>query len=210
MENAYILFIFLIIAVWVILCIVIGNIGKKRNIGFAVPFFLSFFLSPLIGLIVALTSDRKSETKLSPTLKSLIKQGNKFWRKGEIENAIEKYKEALKYTDKAPYTNYKLAKLYSLKKESTKSLNYLSNSIKDGYKNFDKINSDKELEFLRETPAYKVFVTNKYRLNPVQSETKRQLSNVQQLEKLNSLFEKGVINKEEFEIEKKNILSNNN
>ena len=47
------------IILWIVFSILIGMVGKDRNIGFAGAFFLSLLLSPLIGLIIALVSKQK-------------------------------------------------------------------------------------------------------------------------------------------------------
>lgn len=41
------------------LAALIGQLGKKRKIGFGWSFALSLFLSPLIGLIITLCSKKK-------------------------------------------------------------------------------------------------------------------------------------------------------
>lgn len=41
------------------LSILIGQLGKKRKIGFGWSFALSLFLSPIIGLIITLFSKKK-------------------------------------------------------------------------------------------------------------------------------------------------------
>jgi len=51
----------LIIVVYVALCVLIGFIGDKLEIGWAWAFFISFLFSPLIGFLVVAFSDRKHE-----------------------------------------------------------------------------------------------------------------------------------------------------
>jgi hypothetical protein len=191
---------------WIVLCIVAGSVGNNRNIGFAGAFFLSLFLSPLVGLILTFNSDKKGEkAQLSPAMRKLINEGDVLFRNKDIDNAIEKYKSALAYSDKAPMTNFKLAKLYSMKNEPELSLKYLAISIQEGYKNFDKINNDNELKALRNSAEFKTFVENGYRTHtPIDS--KVSISRIEKLEKLTILYEKGTLTKEEFENEKKNIL----
>lgn len=192
---------------WIVLCFVVGSVGNQRNIGFTGAFFLSLLLSPLIGLIFAFSSDKKSEKQqVSPVMRKLINEGDKFFKNNEIDNAIEKYKSLLAYTDKAPITNFKLAKLYSMKKDSKLSLKYLVISIQEGYNNFDKINNDNELEFLRNSSEFKIFVENGYKM-PTLIKSETSISRIEELEKLTTLYEKGILTPEEFENEKKNILS---
>lgn len=49
---------FFVIFIGVIVAILIGQLGKKRTIGFWGAFLLSIFLSPIIGIIVTLCCDR--------------------------------------------------------------------------------------------------------------------------------------------------------
>jgi tetratricopeptide (TPR) repeat protein len=193
---------------WIILCFVAGAVGSNRNIGFAGAFFLSLFLSPLVGLIIAFSSSKKEVVvKMSPAMVKLIKEGDKLVKKGYIDEAIETYLSALTYSDKAPITNFKLAKLYSRKKKGKEALKHLEMSIQAGFKDFDKINKDNDLIFLRETNEFKAFATNGFKTPTTKNETHKPLSRIEELDKLNSLFEKGVLTKEEFENEKKRILS---
>lgn len=48
-----------ILIVLIILSVLIGQIGKNREIGFGWSFALSLFLTPMIGLIITLFSKKK-------------------------------------------------------------------------------------------------------------------------------------------------------
>jgi hypothetical protein len=50
---------FVILLVAVGLAALVGQLGKKRKIGFGWSFALSIFLSPIIGLIITLFSKKK-------------------------------------------------------------------------------------------------------------------------------------------------------
>ncbi len=200
-----------IVIAWIIFCFVAGAVGNKRKIGFAGAFFLSLFLSPLVGLIIAFNSDKKvTKVLMSPAMAKLINEGDKLMKEGKIDAAIEKFNIALTYSNKAPQTNFKLAKLYSIKKDGKKSLNHLAISIESGFKDFEKINTDNDLSFLRDEIEFKNFVANSYKKPTTQTNSVRPLSKIEELEKLNSLLEKGVLSKEEFDNEKKIILSDSN
>ena len=49
------------IFLWLLLTFIVGIIGSSRRIGFFGSFILSLILSPLIGIIIVLTSQRKSD-----------------------------------------------------------------------------------------------------------------------------------------------------
>lgn len=195
--------------VWFVLCFVAGSIGSKRKVGYATPFILSLLFTPIVGLIVALSSDKKQFTKpLNSRFISLVRKGdNLFVKDKNFNEAIEKYTEALKYADVAPKTNFKLAKLYSINGDTEKSFDYLVTAISEGYDNYERINKDVELNNLRETKKFKAFVTNRYKLPTPQVTNDKSISKVDELDKLHSLLERGVINQKEFDVEKENILN---
>ena len=195
---------------WIILCIVIGFLGKDKKIGFAGAFFLSLLLSPLIGLIIVLASSSKApQNKVSPAMSKLINEGDQLFRKQDFYSAIEKYIEALKYSDKAPSTNFKLAKSYSMTKNGGESLKHLILAIEQGYKNFDRIQNDTELSYLRNMSEFKDLVDNNYKIENKKSEMGSIEDKYDKLEKLNNLLKNGILSKEEFTIEKNKILNEN-
>jgi uncharacterized membrane protein HdeD (DUF308 family) len=49
---------FFILLILIGIASLIGQLGKKRKIGFGWSFALSFFLSPIIGLIITLCSKK--------------------------------------------------------------------------------------------------------------------------------------------------------
>ena len=193
---------------WIIFSFVAGYVGDSRKLGFWSAFLLSIFLSPLVGLIIAFASDKKVAIKqISPAQAKLINEGDKLLKDGKTNEAIEIFTSALTYSDKSPNTNFKLAKLYSLKQDGDNALKHLAKAVQDGFNNFEIMNNDSSLSYLRSMPDYKVFATNGYKMPTVQVEVVKPLSRIEELEKLNALLEKGVLTKEEFESEKKKILS---
>lgn len=46
---------------WIFISFIIGFVGDSRKIGFTGAFFACLFLSPLLGIIVVLSSKRKSD-----------------------------------------------------------------------------------------------------------------------------------------------------
>ena len=90
----------MVIFLWIVLSCVCASIGTDREIGGVPAFFISILLSPIIGFIVVLSSNKKKPPE-APKWIALIEQA-------EIENykqnksiAIDKYKEALYWLDKA-------------------------------------------------------------------------------------------------------------
>lgn len=198
-----------IFIVWVILSAIVGLAGSSKKIGFGGAFALSLLLSPVIGLIIALLDKKRNKAGaiMSPAMAKLVREADRNFQRKEYSFAIDNYSKALMYSKSAPATNYKLAKAYSINGNAEKSLKHLTTAIEDGFKDFDKIHSDVDLEYLRKQEIFKAFVSNNYKKLSTNTDTVRPLTKVEELEKLASLFEKGVITKGEFEIEKAKLLS---
>jgi hypothetical protein len=89
---------------WFVLAIICGAVGNDRKIGGVAAFFIALLLSPIIGFIVVLISEPKHKPA------QLQQQGNKWEAlieeaeiekyKGNIDKAIDKYKEAQYYLQK--------------------------------------------------------------------------------------------------------------
>ena len=50
----------ILLLIYVIICIVVGNASKKYNLGYWGGVLISFFLSPIIGLLIMVLSGRKT------------------------------------------------------------------------------------------------------------------------------------------------------
>ncbi|MCE8443261.1 SHOCT domain-containing protein [Phocaeicola dorei] len=88
---------------WIVFAFVSGFVGSNRKIGFWGSFLLSLFLSPLIGLIIAFSSDKKSEVE------SMAKQEVQIQALQEIRNntqksIVEQIKEAKELLDNGALT----------------------------------------------------------------------------------------------------------
>ncbi len=192
---------------WLALAIVAGYVGSKRKIGFFLAFLWSILLSPLIGLIIAFASDKPIQVKyVNPELLKLRNEGDKLFKHQRYDEAIEKYKMILKYSDDAPQTQIKLAKLYSLKNDGINSFKHLVLALQSGYKDFAIIQNDKDFTFLRGLNEFQQLVDNNYKLKTIQNQPIKFFNNIEELERLTGLFERGALTKEEFENMKKNIL----
>lgn len=50
----------MLIIIYLILCIIVGSFGSKRNLGFVLTFILSLFITPLIMALLLLITGEKS------------------------------------------------------------------------------------------------------------------------------------------------------
>jgi len=193
---------------WLALAIVAGYVGSKRKIGFFLAFLWSILLSPLIGLIIAFASDKPIQVKyVNPELLKLRNEGDKLFKNHQYDEAIEKYKTILKYSDDAPQTQIKLAKLYSLKNDGANSFKHLVLALQSGYKDFVNIQKDKDFSYLRGLNEFQQLVDNNYKLQATQGVNVKSVNKIEELERLTGLFERGALSKEEFENAKKDVLS---
>ena len=53
----------MIVIIYILICLVMGLLGRNRKFGFWGYFFGSIVLTPLIGLILVLASDKKASDK---------------------------------------------------------------------------------------------------------------------------------------------------
>lgn len=87
--------------IWIILAVVCAMIGNDRKIGGAAGFFIALLLSPIVGFIVVLLSEPKKSVKQQGNKwEALIEEAEIEKYKGNIDKAIDKYKEAQYYLQK--------------------------------------------------------------------------------------------------------------
>ena len=190
---------------WLILCFIIGGLGKNKNVGFAGAFFISFFFSPLIGLIVVLASSPIS--RASPVSQDIIKyanSGDTKLRNNDYDGALYDFKEILSITNKAPKSHFKLAYIYSIKENKELAFKHLQIAIEQGFNELFKIKKHDGFKFLREQPEFEEFVNNGYKLTTVNASVSNTL---EQLERLAKLKKEGVLTEEEFIQEKNKIIN---
>ncbi|MFH1996122.1 MAG: hypothetical protein ABIJ27_03880 [Candidatus Omnitrophota bacterium] len=89
---------------------------------------------------------------------ALIAVGNAYTRKGRFEDglAIDLTLSRLRSND--PYVHYNLACSYSLLKNADKSFETLKKAIQLGYCDFDYMEEDADLAFVRDDPRYRELI----------------------------------------------------
>jgi hypothetical protein len=86
---------FTIIFFWLLFALLVGALGKNKNIGFGGAFFLSILLSPLIGLIITLLSDKKKDVNEEHKFLAYKELAKKAEFKGQVDQAIDHYMDSL-------------------------------------------------------------------------------------------------------------------
>lgn len=89
----------LIFIFWVALTLLVGIVGRKRNIGFFFAFFWSVLLSPIIGLVITLLSKPKiDKERLKESILNQLDRTSSLYEKNLIsESEFEKEKSQLTY-----------------------------------------------------------------------------------------------------------------
>ncbi|MDT0646327.1 SHOCT domain-containing protein [Zunongwangia sp. F260] len=188
----------IIIILWIIFSFLIGAIASNKKVGFWGGTFLSLLLSPLIGLIIALVSSEKS-TKSEAT-KYLIK-ADKEMRQGSFQQAIQSANTAVNLNNNFPLAYYRLATLHSIRSDKESAFLCLEKAVSLGYSNFDKLNKDPNLEWLRRRPEWEQFRTAGYK------KTSSNSGYINELNELSNLRDKGIITEDEFIAKKQRILN---
>jgi TM2 domain-containing membrane protein YozV len=139
-------------------------------------------------------------------------EGTKLYREYDFKGAIAAYLKSLKVQPKDPQIHFNLACLYSLEEDTTAAFMHLQKAVEQGYAQFDKIRTHDHLAFLRTQPEFENFVKNGYTLAPklaAQNPKMMDLSDdvIQKLERLAQLKSKGILTEEEFQFQKKKLLS---
>ena len=138
---------------------------------------------------------------------ALVQQAIAMYNQHEYHPAIILMQQARALNPVNNSIYYNLACLYSLTHDA-EAFNALSKAIELGYTNFEKINTQRDLEWLRHHPDYNDFVKHGYKLKVKVSDHAHppQGDVYEKLERLAQLKQKGVINEEEFAREKRRIL----
>lgn len=85
---------------WIFFALLVGFVGKDRNIGFGWAFFWALILSPLIGIIIALLSDKKNNARIEEVKwKFCYEEAEKAEYKGQNDIAIDNYLNTLYYLE---------------------------------------------------------------------------------------------------------------
>lgn len=90
----------------------------------------------------------------------LIPLGDAYTKRGLHEKGLEVDKRLAKLRPKDPVVWYNLACSYSLLRRISLSLSALEKAVKLGYRDFDFMNHDSDLENLRKDKRYKELLVN--------------------------------------------------
>ncbi|HZV68973.1 MAG TPA: NINE protein [Saprospiraceae bacterium] len=145
----------------------------------------------------------------------LIKDAFIAYKSGDYNQARKYFEDALQYDYNDPQTHFMLACCYSLAKDGKQAYFHLASAVDFGFQEFEEIYHNEALTWLRSLSDFEFFVQNGYRqvahLTSPQPDLLEEKSYydttvLDKIGDLGELLERGVISKDDFELQKKNLL----
>ena len=142
-------------------------------------------------------------------------RGVEYYKQENYHEAMREFHKALERDPNSPAAFFNLACCSSILDDHDSAFQYLSKAISVGFDDFDRIAKHEALSELREHPDYEAFVENGYRvvskLPPPKEDVLEALQKfnpevLDRLEELGDLLDKGELTREEFEVQKRQIL----
>lgn len=149
--------------------------------------------------------------------------GLRYFRDFEYDRAIIAFGHALEKNPRDVASHFNIACSYSCEENAEKAFYHLDRAVALGFADYERIRAHDSLAFLRVQPGYEAFAENGYRLAPDRSEEETVLANpitkeemvelpeinddlLDQLQRLATLREKGLLTEDEFSVQKKRLL----
>lgn len=140
------------------------------------------------------------------------KTGIQKYKDFEMDGAIEDFEQGLAIDPKDVALHFNIAAAYSLTEQKDKAFHHISEAVKYGFKDFEKINTHDDLAFLRIQPEFDDFKANGYQAVsdkkqiPIREEEVTDDVLLSQLNKLAEMRRKGLLSNDEFVLEKEKLL----
>ncbi len=146
-----------------------------------------------------------------------IKAGKEHYSGFDYFEAIAQWSKAIELEPRNAAVHYNLACAFSLTEQAEKSFYHLSEAVKYGFNNFDKLSNQDALAFLRIQKDFDAFAENGYLLDSAKQPTKEKEPEAtspdflskdirEQLKELGELRERGILTEEEFVAQKKKLI----
>ncbi|MFT7120578.1 MAG: TM2 domain-containing membrane protein YozV [Neolewinella sp.] len=149
--------------------------------------------------------------------------GLRYFKDFEYDRAINAFSRALEKNPRDVASHFNIACSYSCEEQADKAFYHLDRAIALGFTDFERIRAHDSLAFLRVQPGYEAFADNGYRLTPERSAEETVLENpitleemvelpeinddlLDQLQRLATLRDKGLLTETEFVAQKKRLL----
>ena len=145
------------------------------------------------------------------------KEGIRFFRAYNFEEAKEAFLEALEITPEDPALHFNLACTYSMLEDVDRAFFHIEEAIHFGFNDIDRIHEHEALSYIRSLPQFGQFVQNGYReIKQLSAHTEESVLDLnakdpmnnllQQIRQLAELRDKGILTNEEFTDQKRKIL----
>ena len=192
-----------------------GN-GEIQEMSLALPAILGFMDAVLLFVMPRQEFDEKYNAKylefepikqdpkesLFDYYKSL---GINKYRELDFAGAAHSFLESIEKFGESPQVHFNLACCYSMLNDAEMTYLHLEKAVANGLDNIEKIHDHKALAFIRQDEKFNSFVKNNYK-RPFEDMPNEKAENEPEEVKLGDLKEKGIINEEEFNLQKKKIL----
>ena len=135
--------------------------------------------------------------------------GLRKYKDYDFEGAIEDFKKSLRVDPRDKRVHFRLACLYSLTEQVSEGFFHLDKAVQLGFVNFERIQNEGDLAFIRTQPQFETFVKNGYRLvHELKAPEEEPLDDIiKQIERLGDLKQKGLLTEEEFAAQKAKLLN---
>ena len=159
-------------------------------------------------------ANRKKRSSRKPKSNPFKKSGIKKYNEYDMEGAIEDLNKALLVDENDIDIYYTLACAYSLMEKPDEAYKNLELAVMKGFKNFEKIQTEDNLAFLRIHEDFDEFKKSGFKSKKIyklkQGQPKENLLDddvlLSQLNKLAELRKKGLLSEKEFEYERKKLM----
>ena len=152
-------------------------------------------------------------------------RGVHYFREYEYQRAIEAFQKALSKNPRDVASHFNIACAYSVEEEPDRGFYHLDRAVALGFDDFDRIQTHDKLAYLRIQPGYPAFADNNFRLaaaeprrnentdDPLVAEARTETPPapvhdelLEQLQRLATLREKGLLTEVEFDTQKRRLL----
>jgi TM2 domain-containing membrane protein YozV len=140
-----------------------------------------------------------------------VKSAEKKYKEYDLEGAEKDFEQALKLTRGNKELYFKMACVQSLLENKKKAFSYIEESVKLGFRDFEKIKTIDDLAYLRIQPEFDSFVERGYKVEKITKIEAPKEDIIQddallsQLNKLKDLRERGLLSDNEYLYEKEKL-----
>ena len=196
-----------IILIYIFFALGVGSIGSGRKIGFFSAFIFSLIFSPLIGWIITLAYPKEVNTN-DPVYNDNLHFAMKAYHKGNMKEAYERINSSILRLPDNPEAYLRLGAIYAKDENIDMAIKNVAKAKSLGIKSLELL-SKEPFDKIRKNKEWQNFVDNDYQ-QVILAKTTPQvdtISSADELLKLSTLLDKGLITREEFEAQKQKILN---